>query len=436
MFLRRLRYNTQRIVKHVRIYGCKNLWRAIKKRVKSKYYSFLNHLSLQDSKHQWNKLLPSQSSFNFNSLEYHYLLNTTEEIVQREEPNKITWIIPEFGPSSGGHRTIFRHIANLSELGISSTLAILEVGQSFSIERAYANLPSDLNLSSIKIVMAKNIGSIDKTFVVTSWHTAYWARGIAKNSSYYGYYFIQDNESMFYPSGSLSLLALETYKMQYKHIYASDWLAETLAIYSEDHVKRIVDLGVDRGEFSATNSVLQTRRNRILNNQMLEVGVYYRPVTARRMEEHLYLLLEYISKNELGLRLHFFGWDWSKHEWPIMSKWHANHGIVQHSELESLLNKLDCCILLGSTNVSLMPLETISAGLPTFVNHGKNNSCLLGDLPIYLSPLPDIGFKELSEFTKDRGMLINKMIQGINMTKSLSWEKQSKQLHGFLIETE
>lgn len=431
IFLRRIRLDFKRSVNYYRTYGFKAFFAAIKHRTKA---ILLTMLSRRGFSTQRNTIGSSTFKLGskFNSYTYDYVLNSTASISLDVIVESITWIVPEFGKSSGGHRTIFRHIANLSKLGIRSTIAILEVGQSFSVEKARCNLPKDLDLSELDIIMAKDLSVIHKYLVVTSWHTAYWAREIAKRNHCISYYFIQDNESMFYPCGSFSLLAQQTYSMPYRHIYASDWLANTLSQYSIDKKKRVVNLGVDEHEFPARPAMVKKRKERIITNQILQIGVYYRPVTARRMDEHAYLLLEYISRKRLKLKLHFFGWDWSKYDWPSNSLWHTNHGIVEHSELNCLLESLDCCLLLGSTNISLMPLEVISTGLPVFVNEGENNSCLLADLPFYISSIPEIGFNQLVTTLENRNALVEKIDHGIKVSTSKTWKEQSEILFKML----
>jgi hypothetical protein len=430
MIKSRVTYGAKRILLHVKTYGAMSLYQKVGSKIRARIASIL-HGSIEAAPVFSRQLNDAK----LDSTLYSYILNEKPTTILCPEGKRITWIVPEYGPSSGGHRTIFRHISNLHKLGIASTLVVLEVGHSFTTDKAYQNLPKDLDLSGLVIKMARNADSIDGTLIVTSWHTAYWARRLAEDCLYGAYYFIQDYESLFYPSGSLSLLASQTYHMPYRHIYASSWLADVVPSKASCD-KRIVNLGVDVSEFFASDSVVERRVSRIRNNDIVNVGVYYRPVTARRMEEHLYLLLEYASKQELGVKLHFFGWEWAKHDWPTRSKWHENHGVVAHHELNDLLERLDCCVLLGSTNVSLMPLETIAAGLPTFVNEGGNNSCLLAGLPIYISSVPDEGFKRFSDCIADRELLVSKIRSGLTEVKGLSWEKRSLELYDILFDGE
>ena len=360
---------------------------------------------------------------------FDYIFNDTTDIPILQNDSRVTWIVPEYGPSSGGHRTIFRHISELARLGIKSRMVVIETNNSFSLQQAHKNLPKDLDLSSLEIELATCISSLSTIIIVTSWHTAYWARSIAETKRCRVFYFIQDFEPSFYPSGSLSILASETYLLPYTHIYASDWLAcvvpknESMCLD-----KYVVNLGVDPKEFPVSGEILNEREQRIMSGKTLNIAVYYRPVTPRRMEEHAYLLLAYISRFPIKARLHFYGWDWAKSEWPHESHWHKCHGILSHVEIGAFLNNMDACILFGSTNVSLMPLETMAAGLPTFVNEGKNNYCLLEDLPIYFSNIPNKGFKQIIDVIENRQMLVDKMRYGFSKSVSKTWNAQSKAL--------
>lgn len=416
---RRIALQAKKVISHCSIYGISNTLRRVCQSASGSFRSAFGESRVFRLFRIGPKLPDVDSRL------YSYILNDELVVDIGSDPYSITWIVPEYGPSSGGHRTIFRHIANLAKQGIASRLVILEVGNPFSIENAYKNLPPDLDLLGLKILMARDLDYLDSRLVVTSWHTAYWARSLAQNFKYKCFYFIQDYESQFYPSGSLSVLADSTYGMPYRHIYASSWLAKVVPGNTCTSKDSIVDLGVEPSEFSVSFDSLARRRDRILHNLTLDIGVYYRPVTDRRMHQHAELFLEYVIKKKLNLRLHFFGWRWTKLDFPSSSNWHKCHGMLNHSDISNLFESLDACLLFGSTNVSLMPLEAIASGLPTFVNGGRNNSCLLEHLPIYFSNTPELGFKYIEACLEDRRLLIDKMNAGIEGLKGCTWEASS-----------
>lgn len=111
------------------------------------------------------------------------------------------------------------------------------------------------------------LGQCDALFA-TSWITAYPVRNARVDAA--KFYFVQDFEPWFFPVGTDSVLAENTYRFGLYGITAGRWLAQKLsADYGMecDHY----EFGSDFGRYSYTNS---GRRSKIF--------FYARPVTARR----------------------------------------------------------------------------------------------------------------------------------------------------------
>jgi hypothetical protein len=141
-------------------------------------------------------------------------------------------VIPDFSVGSGGHMTIFRLVRWLEFARHECTIWINNLDQHRRIERA-----SDDILKYFQTIKAK-IKLLDDTFfetpgdvvVATGWQTVA-AVGHATNFLE-RFYLVQDFEPSFYPTGSYSLSAENTYRQQdFACICASPWLATLMSTH-------------------------------------------------------------------------------------------------------------------------------------------------------------------------------------------------------------
>lgn len=269
---------------------------------------------------------------------------------------RLTWVLPPLTAGSGGLDNIARVIAELRQRGHMNTVHVLNPGGERASDvqaRARTAFPA---LGSI------TVGNDELTaadvLIATSWATCYWvrARGVARQRAYW----VQDYEPMFYAAGTEQVLASATYSMGFYGICIGPWLEQKL---TSDHAMRAAhyNFGVDLGTYAETISH-QPRES--------SVAFYARPTTPRRGYELGVAALGELHATRPDVTIHLFGEDARTLTLPFPA---VRHGVLSHEELAALYHRCRVGLVLSMTNLSLIPLEMLAAGLPVVINEGPHN---------------------------------------------------------------
>ena len=328
----------------------------------------------------------------------------------------IAWIMSPPGKTSGGHQNLFRFIDFAEKAGYTNTIFIYS-NDDFS--EGIGSIQKMLSGSDSYPPVAAKLQKLDRgetlagdycAAFATGWETAY----PLKLSQIQGekFYFVQDFEPLFYPSGSESLLAENTYRFGFKCITAGKWLSNKLA--SEYGLwTRSFDFGVEHDRYFVTN---RTFRNEIL--------FYARPVTPRRGFELGILALTKFAEENPEITINLAGWDTS--DWDIPFSYN-NLGGLPVSELNSVYNKCAAALVLSTTNMSLLPLELLASGVSPVVNDAPNNR-MVTDNPFiqFVEPTPSAIAEQLAKnFNPDIQLKLLSDVE--NNIKNYTWETSGKQ---------
>lgn len=288
-------------------------------------------------------------------------------------PAEIAWISSPPGPESGGHQNLFRFIKFAEQAGHRCHIYLYDqFGHSLddvrSMLRANSAYP-DLDARISDYDPSVGVAPGTQAIFASGWETAYPSFRDASTAR--RFYFVQDFEPTFYPVGSESLLAENTYRFGFYGITAGRWLASKLAAeygMTTSHFDFSVDPSLYRFENDG-------RRD--------EVFFYARPVTPRRAFEFGILALEQLARQRPGTIINLAGWNVTG--WPIPFA-HRNLGSLDVSQLSEVYNRCAAGLVLSLTNMSLLPLELMACGTAPVINDAPNNR-LVSDNP-YLEYVP------------------------------------------------
>ena len=291
---------------------------------------------------------------------------------------RTAWIMHPPGLSGGGHQNIFRFIRFLEQAGHQASVHLYHSAD-HAIDAAY--LESVVKASGqFPQVDARfhvwdretGVGPDVDVLLATGWETAYPA--YLDPSDARRAYFVQDFEPAFYPVGSEHTLAESTYRFGFTGLTAGDWLAQKL--------RRDYGMTTHAFGFGADTSLYR----RTADGPRDEVFFYARPVTTRRGFELGVMALEQLSRLRPGVRIHLAGWDVSDYDLPFEF---VDHAAMRLEDLNALYNRCGVGLVLSLTNLSLLPLELLAAGVVPVVNDGENNR-LVTDNPhiVYAPPTP------------------------------------------------
>lgn len=313
----------------------------------------------------------------------------------------VNWVMIPGGPRSGGYTTIFRIIRYLEAHGYRNRIYFYNVyrGDHLYYESVIRNFYGfDGSVSRIEK------GMLDAHAVVaTSWPTAYPvfnSRCTGKRC-----YFVQDFEPYFHPTGALSFLAENTYRMGFHAITAGRWLAQKLSAE--------FGMSAESFEFGSDTSCYR----RLENSRRCGVVFYARPEAARRGFELGLMAIELFAARHPEIEIHFYGAKMGK--LPFR---YTDHGRIAPGELNSIYNRCYAGLSLSLTNASLVPHEMLAAGCIPVVNDAVHNRIVL-DNPFvrYAPPYPEALTSELERLviTRDFDSLSRAAAASV---QSVSWD--------------
>lgn len=286
-----------------------------------------------------------------------------------EGPLTIAWVMSPPSPNSGGHQNLFRFIDYAEKAGhrcqiyfYTNTPIVVNPIDMKAMLKASSGFP-DLQASMSMYTSTKGVDSSVDAIFATSWETAYPV--FLDNSRARRFYFVQDFEPAFYPVGSESMLAENTYRFGFHGLTAGGWLSEKLSSeygMPADHY----DFAVDRDRYSVVNTGARS-----------EIFFYARPSTPRRGFELGVLALQEFAARRPDVTINMAGEDVSAFDLPFEFR---NLAGMDVSRLNDVYNRCAAGLVISATNMSLLPLELMSSGVTPVVNDAPNNR-LVSDNP-------------------------------------------------------
>jgi glycosyltransferase involved in cell wall biosynthesis len=325
---------------------------------------------------------------------------------------KFNWVMPPPGKGSGGHMTLFRFIKALEETGHECQIYLYSPENRATIAQVQATMGDSFPKLRASMKWLREDGDLESADAIfaTSWETAYPVYNSSLNAK--RFYFVQDFEPYFYPVGSLSSLAENTYKFGFYGITAGRWLATKLKDEYGMETSPF-DFGADSNVYHLDNT--KTRK---------EILFYARPYTERRGFEMGVMALDLFHRKHPDYVINFFGYDTSDYDLPFP---YNDLGILEHEEINKLYNRCAAGLVMSLTNMSLLPLELLSSGAIPVVNEGANNRLVSNNKFIAFAPNDPISLaSELSRVVSKPGL--GKYAQAAaESVKADDWEESSNQ---------
>lgn len=288
----------------------------------------------------------------------------------------VAWIMSPPGANSGGHQNIFRFIRFLEDAGHEVRIYLYSAIDPTTVAEARDRVAGSSSYVDVRASIAEypeaGLPSDVDVLFATGWETAY--RSYRDTSNARRFYFVQDFEPYFYPTGSEAVLAENTYRFGFIGITAGGWLAEKLR----------TDYGMSTASF--TFGAENRDYSRTATGRRSAVFFYARPETPRRGFELGAMALDLFARERPDSPIILAGQDLRKLRIPFP---HENPGNMHVGQLNEVYNRCAAGLVLSLTNMSLLPLELLAAGVIPVVNDGQNNR-LVTDNPFieYTEPSP------------------------------------------------
>ncbi|WP_310482832.1 glycosyltransferase [Chamaesiphon sp. VAR_48_metabat_403] len=343
---------------------------------------------------------------------------------------EFVWLVPFFSKGSGGHKTLFRFVKGLEDMGCKCHVYI--VGE-YDVSLTTDNIRNQIREyfepinADVKIYYAEDIQEESDIVVCTSWITAYAALTFNANSKIY---FVQDYEPSFYSLGSYWYLAEQTYKFGYYHITHGAWLTNFLRESYESQAD-YYDIAVDRNIYYPRTKIKNPLIKKFHQDKNFKVCFYGRSVTPRRCFELVAMALHLFSEKVDQITLISYGWN----DIPALSFSCHNLGMLSPDELAELYSVCDVCIALSATNISLVAHESIACGCVLMDLAVENTADYLMHLQnsYLVKPLPTDICDGLINLYQDRELLKNiKQSSFQYISEKTGWENQVQKLYSLV----
>jgi hypothetical protein len=328
----------------------------------------------------------------------------------------IAWLMSPPGETSGGHQNLFRFIDFAEKAGHKCTIYFYDSDPAApSIDGVKAMLRSSPAYASVQAEIVsydrdRGVRPETQALFATGWETAYPVYldpSLARR-----FYFVQDFEPGFYPLGTESMLAENTYRFGFHGITAGGWLSHKLST-EYGMAADSFDFAVDKKHYSVIN--LEPRK---------EVFFYARPVTARRAFEFGILALKDFAELRPDVTINLGGWDVSS--WAIPFEY-RNLAAMDITELNAVYNRCAAGLVMSLSNMSLLPLELMSSGVAPVVNDGPNNRMVSNNPYIEYVPASPAAFARKLAEVLDRPDAVERSLAMSQSVIDVNWEDSGAQ---------
>ncbi len=290
--------------------------------------------------------------------------NQNTRLLKISDPKNVGWFLPSFDGIYAGLNNIFSFASYLAnEQKLSTTFYILTGEHDAANERKLV-IEKFPELKDAKFIAfdgrnVKKIPNLD-IGICTQWATAYPLARLEKVGR--KCYFIQDNETNFYPKGSVSALVELTYKLGFLGLANTPGL---LDLYENKYggkgavLKSLVDLSIYQPE----------KQRNVAPKYPYKVFFYGRPSMPRNAFE-IGLVGLTTLKEKLGDQVEIVsaGADWDPKTYGVDGII-DNLGKISYSDLPEFYRSLDAGLMfMFSGHPGVIASELMASGVPVIVN--------------------------------------------------------------------
>lgn len=335
-------------------------------------------------------------------------------------PMSIAWVVPPWGIGSGGHTTIFRLIAQLERRGHRCVVHLFDP---FGMDGRQGWVLRDEIRRHFVPIEAQVFRGFDDwrradVAVATNWWSAWAVRDLT--GCLEKAYLVQDDEARFYSTSAEQLWAEETYRMGYRGIAFTRWMAERLE-RQHGMSARHFDCGTDLDSYPFGDGEREPGL----------IAVYARRETDRRAVDLALAGLATLVERRPGIRIAFFG----SNVKPLSPVVAHNFGVLPPRHLSELYRQASAGVVLSLTTHSLVSQEMMASGLPVVELNGDNVTSSLGadgDRALLTEPHPDAIADALGRILDDPADARAMALRARRFVEQLTWEGAGDQVEDAL----
>jgi glycosyltransferase involved in cell wall biosynthesis len=338
-------------------------------------------------------------------------------------PLTIAWVVPPWSVGSGGHTTIFRLVRQMEQRGHSCSIHLFD--NKGDEGRSGDQLRDEIRERFVEID-ARVFRGLDRfsgadVAVATEWRTAFPVRDLPGCRE--KVYLVQDDEPQFYATSSESIWAEESYRMGYRCIAYTPWMADILrdrwgleAAYFE--------CGTDTDVYEYAGE-----EGRVPGL----VALYGRRETERRAVELALAGLGTAFERRPSLHVVAFG---SKlgvtSPFPV-----DDRGVQPPATLAELYRRASVGVVFSLTTHSLVAQEMMASGLPVVELEGDNVASALGEsgeIVELAERTPDAIADAVLRLMDDRDHAAAMAARARRFVEERTWERAGDQVEAAILD--
>ena len=335
-------------------------------------------------------------------------------------PMTLAFVVPPWRIGSGGHTTIFRLIRQLEQRGHSCAVYMFDPVR---MERRPGHkLRAEVREHFIEIDAPFFYGLDDwigaDVAIATNWWSA-WPLYSLPNCREKAY-LVQDDEPQFHATSAESIWATETYRMGYRGIAFTPWMADILQ-NRHGMESRYFECGTDLPTYP-------------FGTQQRDAGViavYARRETDRRAVDLAMAGIATLFERRTDVRPVLFGSNMKANApFPCIDL-----GVCAPRKLAALYRRASAGVVLSLTTHSLVAQEMMASGLPLVELDGANVTSALGssgDRAILVEPRPDAIADGLARILEKPHEAAGMASRARTFVEKLTWEHAGDQVEAAL----
>jgi glycosyltransferase involved in cell wall biosynthesis len=337
---------------------------------------------------------------------------------------KLAWFVPPWDVGSGGHTTVFRLVREMERRGHSCEIYVFDP---FHREkRSNEELRRELRERFVPVEAPVFNGTAEfdsaDVAIATQWWTAFAVRDLPRCRE--KVYLVQDDEAQFHATSSESIWVDETFRMGFRYIAYTEWLADVLREREGVEVRHF-DCGTDTDTYTFAGE--EGREPGL-------VAVYARRETGRRAVDLALAGLGTLVERRPGVRLVLFGSQAETIETPVPAE---NLGVREPRELAELYRRASAGVVFSLTTHSLVAQEMMASGLALVELDRENVSSALGEsgeVALLTDPTPDAMAAAVERLLDDREEAAAMARRAREWVEARTWERAGSQVEEALRE--
>src|SRR5436190_3326490 len=336
----------------------------------------------------------------------------------------LAWVLPPWRIGSGGDTTIFRLIRQMEQRGHRCSIFVFDPFGREPRGRA-ETIREEIREHFVEVEAQVFLGLDDfdsaDVAIATEWSTAFPVRDLPRCRE--KVYLVQDVEDEFFPTSAQQIWAQETYRMGYRCVAFTPWMAGILSDrYGLE--ARWFECGTDLDMFPFAGE--EGRREEL-------IAVYARRETERRAVDLAMAGLAVLAERRPTIRPVLFG---SRQE-PKLPFAAEDLGVVSPRRLSELYREASVGVVFSLTTHSLVAQEMMASGLPVVELEGDNVGSALGasgDIAELAARRPDAIALAIEKLLDDRAAAAAMARRARAFVEERSWDRAGDQVESALVE--